>query len=113
MSSHSLKLNPTKTVFLPISRHASFSSFQPLYLSDNCLLPSVENTRNLGVYFDSSFNFGKQISEARKLAMFHLKRLNDIRDCIPKDLFASLMHALSPVGSIIVVLFSMGCQLIP
>jgi hypothetical protein len=93
MGQHSLKLNPSKTVFLPISRHISYSDFEPLALSSVLSIPPSHQARSLGVLFDSEFSFKQHINEVRSISFFHLRRLNNIRDRVPLDCFQSLMHA--------------------
>jgi hypothetical protein len=93
MANHSLKLNPSKTVFLPISRHKKYTEFLPLALNSLCSIPASQQARNLGVWFDSEFSFKHQIDEVRRVSFFHLRRLRNIRDFVPMDCFQSLMHA--------------------
>ena len=76
---YSLKLNPSKTVFLPVSRFLNCSDFSALQLGLDCVISPAESARNLGIIFDTRMNFNKQISEVRKSAFYHLRRLNNIR----------------------------------
>jgi hypothetical protein len=89
MASHSLKLNPSKTVVLPVSRHLRFNQLTPLELGPDCTISPVEPTRNLGISFDTALLFRKQITEVRKSAFFHLRSLSNIRGYLPADSFAS------------------------
>lgn len=93
MFSNCLKLNASKTQFLPISRTQKHSDFAPLHLNrDTIILPS-EHVRNLGVTFDCNLNFHKHISLLRKNCFFDLKRIMTVKQYIPKHSLSTLIHA--------------------
>ena len=56
MTSHHLKLNASKTVFLPISRHLSFDTIPSLDLQGVSIKPS-RTARNLGFIYDFRFSW--------------------------------------------------------
>ena len=93
MKSSHLKLNPSKTQFIPFSRKTNPSSFSPLQLDDQVYVSPVTEVRNLGVLMDSKLNFHSHVSEMRRNCFHQLKRLNSIRSFVPQDQFAIFIHA--------------------
>ena len=92
MMTNHLMINPSKTVFLPISRRADLSIISPLDL-DGISIPTTTSTKNLGFIFDNTLSFKEQISNVRRVSFFHLRRLRHIRSFVPRDKFESLVHA--------------------
>jgi hypothetical protein len=93
MNNHCLKLNYSKTIFLPISRDASYlDRCEPISIGTDKISPSTE-ARNLGFIFDSSFNFNSQISNVRKSSFFHLRRIQACKQYIPAEQLPVLCHA--------------------
>ena len=92
MLEHQLMINPSKTVFLPVSRKLNFNDIQPLCL-DGTIIPPSKSARNLGIIFDHRLSFEKQVSDLRRICFFHLRRLNHIRPYVPSDQFESLVHS--------------------
>ena len=92
MLCHHLCINPKKTVFLPISRQKEYNTFLPVHLDDVTIDPS-ECTRNLGFIFDSKLSHKFQVASLRKQCFYHLKRIRNIRNMIPENMFMSLVHA--------------------
>ena len=93
MNENHLKLNPKKTQFIPFSRKTKSVDFGPLVLSDDVSISPSSEVRNLGLTMDSDLNFHSHVSDLRKSCFFHLKRLKAIRCFIPKEQFATLIHA--------------------
>ena len=93
MKSNFLKLNPNKTVFLPISRSNPHTNYLPLKLNESTLIPPSKSARNLGVVFDCNLNFRKHISALRKSCFYELKRLTTVRCFIPRNSFESVIHS--------------------
>ena len=96
MFSNKLKLNPDKTEFLIIgnkSQRAKFSSKFPISLLDNDILPAP-SARNLGVTFDSDFNFISHINSIVKSCNYHLRDFRRIRKHLDQDTATALGNAL-------------------
>jgi hypothetical protein len=91
MLTNRLKLNPSKTVFIPFSRKST--TFKPLVLSNDISIDAVYSTRNLGVILDSQLTFKNHISMIRGQCFYHLKRLHHIKYCVPKSEMPKLIHA--------------------
>mgnify|MGYP001792076887 CR=1 FL=1 len=77
MFENCLKLNASKTVFIPFSRYQT--EFEPLQLDSEVPIPATYASRNLGAIFDSKLSFSPQISNVRKFAFFHLKRIQIVK----------------------------------
>ena len=93
MHDHFLKLNSSKTVFLPISRDPNALTLcQPFQLGEALILPSSES-RNLGVLFQTNFSFSNHISKVRQACFLQLRRLQLCRDFVPSSLLKTLVHA--------------------
>ena len=93
MSCNSLKLNASKTQFLPIGRSIVHSDVAPLALDDNTLISPSSDVRNLGITFDNQMNYGKHISGVRKAGFQQLKRLSSIRSYVPSNLYKTLIQS--------------------
>ena len=90
MATHSLKLNTSKSLFLPISKTETVT--EPLELGDTALEP-MRSVRNLGVIFNNRLDMSDQVMAIRKSSFYHLRRITSIRDFVTQDQFASLVHA--------------------
>ena len=81
MESSKLKLNPDKTGLIIIGpkqqRNRDISHF-PVKLLGSDTFPS-DTVRNLGVVFDSEFNFRQHISQVCKSCFYHIRDLRRIR----------------------------------
>ena len=93
MQDNHLKLNPSKTQFIPFSRKNSPSSFAALQLEDGVCIEPSDEVRNLGVVMDNKLSFTSHANSIRRSCFFQLKRLRSIRSFIPKQQFVTLVHA--------------------
>ena len=92
MHEHHLKLNASKTIFLPLSRKRK--QFDPLELESGCeILPSTK-ARNLGVTFDGQMSFDPHINELRKSCFHHIRNVCQLKPFIPTKKVASLILAI-------------------
>ena len=85
MAQSKLKLNPSKTEFLLIgskSQREKFINLFPLAVLDNEMNPA-DSARNLGVFFDSGFNFRQHISQVSSSCFYHIRDLKRIRKSLP------------------------------
>ena len=92
MSSNHLKLNASKTMFLPVCRFRPWSDYDSINLGHTSIAPS-KKVRNLGVIFNSTLTMDDQVNSVVKASFFHLRRLNSIRQFLPEDMFITLVHA--------------------
>ena len=74
MQDNHLKLNPSKTQFIPFSRKNSPSSFAALQLDDGVCIEPSDEVRNLGVVMDYKLSFHSHANSIRKSCFFQLKR---------------------------------------
>ena len=91
---HKLKLNTEKTELLlirPNSRQCNVPDIS-LKFSDLSVYPS-ESARNLGVIFDNTFNFKRQITNIIKSSYWHMKNIRSIKKYLPNAILATLIHA--------------------
>ena len=96
MTDSKLKLNPDKTEFLLIGsekQRNKFNNFFPVSILGNETMPNV-NSKNLGVYFDSQFNFKKHISKICSSCFYHIRDLFRIRKLISFDTAKTIATAL-------------------
>ena len=81
MESSKLKLNPDKTDLIIIGikqqQNRDINHF-PVNLLGSDTFPS-DTVRNLGVVFDSNFNFRQHISQVCKSCFYHLRDLRRIQ----------------------------------
>ncbi len=96
MHSNKLKLNPQKTEFLLIGheqqRRKYLAQF-PINLMDVETNPS-KSVRNLGVIFDSDFNFHEHISQVCRSCYYHIRDLRRIRRHLTLDCAKTLACSL-------------------
>ena len=81
MESSKLKLNPDKTDFIIIGtkqQRNRFVNHFPVKLLGSDTFPS-DTVHNLGVVFDSDFNFRQHISQVCKSCLYHIHDLHRIR----------------------------------
>jgi hypothetical protein len=91
MSRHHLKLNPDKTVFLPICRDLT-RLFDPLEIGTHNIDPS-HKTRNLGFIFNRNLTIADHVKHIRQSTFYHLKRITSLRHCISFNQLEILTHA--------------------
>ena len=90
LSENCLKLNTSKTEFVPFSRYQA--EFEPLRLDSEVLIPASFSTKNLGVIFDSKLFLKSHISSVRKSAFYHLTRIQSVKSFIPKFTLETLVY---------------------
>ena len=95
MTGSKLKLNPSKTGFLPIGtklqREKFLNNFPCLLLGQET--NSSTSAKNLGVLFDSSLNFRKHISQTWT-CFYHIRDLRQIQKSLSLDLAKQIAVAL-------------------
>lgn len=93
MSANKLKLNADKTELLVIG-----SKFRPrpeipfVNVGAESIKPSRE-ARNIGVMFDDTMNFEKQVATICKSAFYHLRNILRIRKYLSVENAKTLIHA--------------------
>ena len=96
MTGSKLKLNPSKTEFLPIGtklqRKKFLNNFPCLFLGQDTN-PST-SVKNLAVLFGSSLNFQKHISQTCRVCFYHIRDLRRIRKSLSLDLAKRIAVAL-------------------
>ena len=99
MHKNKLKLNPDKTEFLLIGNKChrkNFTSSFPIDILGNQISPTP-TARNLGVIFDSDFNFIPHINSIVKSCNYHMRQFRRIRKHLDRDTAISVANAI--VGS--------------
>jgi hypothetical protein len=91
MSSHHLKLNPNKTVFLLVIRDER-RTFQPLVVGSYSIAAS-NHVRNLGFIFNRSLSLDDHISYLKRTTFYHLRRIDSIRHCVSFKQREILVHS--------------------
>jgi hypothetical protein len=95
---HGLKLNPTKTHSMLISspevrKHINTHALTPLTLLGTQIKFS-DNFKNLGVYFDTTFNWDKHVSSICQKVYGSLNNLYKFRDSTPEVIRLKLVKSL-------------------
>ena len=89
MDTNFLHLNDSKTEVI-IFGHNTPASLHSL----GSLTPNIRNSvKNLGVTFDSSFKFQKQISSVIKASFFQLRLISKVKPYLPFKQLEMLIHA--------------------
>ena len=99
MFTNKLKLNPDKTEFILIGSHKNRKQLPPHFpisILGNQVSPA-QSVRNLGVVFDSNFNFSNHVSQVIKSTRVHARDLYRIRPLL--DLNTSVLLANALVSS--------------
>ena len=81
MTSNLLKLNPDKTEFILLGNKflkSKLSSFFPIDILGEEIIPE-KSVRNLGVTFDSNFDFSKHVSKICASCLYHIRDFRRIR----------------------------------
>ena len=74
MHDNHLKLNPSKTQFIPFSRKNSPSDLSALHLEDGVCIEHSDEVKNLGVVMYYKLGFYSHANSIRKSCFFQLKR---------------------------------------
>lgn len=95
---HGLLLNAKKSCHMIIGTGANRTKYQlnnfvTLHV-DNTPLPLVEQSRNLGVIFDSQFNFEKHVDKKLALIYYKLKSLYPFKNTLPEKIKLLLVESL-------------------
>ena len=96
MHCNKLKLNPDKTEFLMIGNKKQTNQCQQ-YLPCNilgCEFKASSYVKNLGFFFDSSFDFHHHISQISKSCFYHIRDLRRIRKHLSLPTTKALANAL-------------------
>jgi hypothetical protein len=96
MAENKLKLNPDKTEFILIGtkkQQSMFKNIFPVDILGNLITPT-EKVRNLGVIFDSEFNFSAHVMAVCKACYYHIRDIARIRKFLPKPALITLSNAL-------------------
>ena len=96
MESSTIKLNPDKTDFIVIGTKQQRSrviNHFPVKLFGSDTFP-LYTVRNLGVIFDSDFNFRQHISQVRKSSFYHIRELRRIMRPISTSTAKTISTAL-------------------
>jgi len=95
MSMNLLKLNDNKTELLLIGKRNLVSKVREfsVRIGDSVIIPS-ESARNLGVVFDSEFDFQRFIQGTARSMALQLHNITKIRDFLDRPLTEQLVHAL-------------------
>jgi hypothetical protein len=96
MANNKLLLNPSKTEFLIFGTPARLKLLDPatsLSVGDSDI-PLSDSARNLGVIFDGSLSFSKQIDAVCRSSHYHIRDLRRIRRLLPTSALIPLANAL-------------------
>ena len=93
MLCNNLKLNNDKTEFLLLhAQHRPKPPLESIYAA-NELINVSDHARNIGVVFDSTLSFERQISTICQSAFYHLRNISRIRKYISYHTTKVLVHA--------------------
>ena len=94
MVANKLKLNESKTDFIPLrrKRHDADPTLDHILIG-NSTVEHSSKIRNLGVYLDQELNMQSHISSVCKSAYSHLKNIARIRKYLSESATQSLVHA--------------------
>ena len=96
MITNKLKLSPDKTKFILIGspkNHKQPLPHFPINILGNQVSPA-QSVRNLGVVFDSNFNFSNHVSQVIKSTRVHVRDLHRIRPLLDLNTSVLLVNAL-------------------
>src|ERR1044071_4634309 len=95
MSCNKLSVNPSKTEYLLVGTSQQRSKIinSSLFFQNHALCPT-DSARNLGVIFDSSLNFKKQISAIFCSLFFQIRQIRQIRSCLDRNSAVILANLL-------------------
>ena len=95
MSLNRLKLNEDKTEFIVLGSKHNINSLstKSIKVGGNTI-ESVPIVRNLGFHMDSNLTFHDHISLVCKTAMFNIRKIYSIRNCLSEDATKTLVQSL-------------------
>ena len=92
--SHKLKLNDDKTELLLIGSKQQLTKVPELSVKVGFAdVNESDNSRNLGVIFDSNMTLEKQVNNINKRAFLELKRIRQIRHYLSQEAEEQLVHS--------------------
>ena len=95
MITNKLKINDYKTEFLVITKTHLVSTIKDLKMEIRSHLVVVsKDTKNLGVYFDSTLSMKRQINCVSSSMLYHLRNIRSIRGLLTQEVTAMLIHSL-------------------
>ena len=95
MITNRLMINDKKTEFMLIGTKAQLAKVKNITLTigESVILPSEEPIRNLGGWFDCTFNLNYHISKICRSAYYHLHNIRRIRKYLSREPTEKLIHA--------------------
>ena len=90
-----LMINDEKTEFMLIGTKAQPAKVKSITLTigESVILPSEEPIRNLGAWFDCTFNLNHYINKICRSAYYHLHNIRRIRKYLSRGSTEKLIHA--------------------
>ena len=90
-----LMINDEKTEFMLIGTKAQLAKVKTITLTigESVILPSKEPIRNLGAWFDHTFNLNHHINKTCRSAFYHLHNIKRIRKYLSIESTEKLIHA--------------------
>ena len=90
-----LMVNDEKTEFMLIETKAQLAKIKSITLTfgESVILPSEEPIRNLGAWFDCTFNLNHHINKICRSAYYHLHNIRRIRKYLSRESTEKLIHA--------------------
>ena len=95
MAANLLKLNADKTEILILGSRVQLGKFMVNSISIGSIAVPIcqKPVRNLGVMFDSMLSMEHQVVQVIKLANYHLRNINRVRDMLTMDAAKQLVHS--------------------
>ena len=93
MTCHFLKLNSEKTEFLEINPFRRSDNHFTCIEFDDVEVPACKSAKSLGVYFDSTLSFEKQVNETVRICNYRLMNMSRIASKLDKDLKTTLVQS--------------------
>ena len=90
-----LMVNDEKTEFMLIETKAQLAKIKNITMTfgESVILPSEEPIRNLGAWFDCTFNLNHHINKICRSAYYHLHNIRRIRKYLSRESTEKLIHA--------------------
>ena len=93
MTEFFLKLNEDKTQLLVIPSKKTVNPIDISVTFNGSQSESLNEAKNLGVYFDNNSNMSKQVKHIVSTGYYHLRNLWSIGSMLPKELKIKLVHS--------------------
>ncbi|CAB4010661.1 Hypothetical predicted protein, partial [Paramuricea clavata] len=90
-----LMINDEKTEFMLIGTKAQLAKVKNITLTigESVISPSEEPIKNLGAWFDRTFNLNHHINKTCRSAFYHLHNIRRIRKYLSRESTEKLVHA--------------------